>query len=310
MIVTDKHYYMEKRLAEKLDLLCLRCTGNRKLQNLLITDGGEGYGKTTMSVEAAYYISQVTGRKFNNSNIFFDVNQMIDFALKTEDQILIWDEAALAGLSMESYNKIQIKLIKLLMIARKKRHFYIFNIPEVFRLKEPIVSRAIGLVHVYARNEVSLGRFVYFKKKGLAKLYESWIRGRKKLYKSIYSFRGSFPDALGKIVDEELYDKEKDKAILSISNEHGVEQSAKEMEVKKLKVMIGKVRTPVKTRVELANQLGVSDKTLRLWMNIDLNNRETTSIWAPNTVIRKNINNKGRLGQETSSNIEAPMIAQ
>lgn len=227
MRVTKFQYPMEVKMAQKLDIMIDRCTGKNKMDNLLINDGGEGMGKTTMSLCQAVYLAEKTGRPFNVKNVFFDLDTMITFAMQTEAQIILWDEAALGGLSTEGYNKMQIKLIKLLMVARKKRHIYIFNIPSAFKLKEYIVERAIGLCHVYLRNEVQHGRFVYYKKSAKDGLYHKWKNSKKRLYSKYVTFRGTFPDILDpkksynilSEFDVDEYERKKDEAILSINKE-------------------------------------------------------------------------------------------
>jgi hypothetical protein len=216
MKVTDLNYFMEPKLVEKLDLMIDRTTKG-KMDNVVIVDGHEGYGKTNISAGVAYYVHWKTKRPLSLVNFFFDVEKLIDFALKTEQQIIIWDEAALQGLAAQWQNRYQIKLVKLLMVARKKRHFFIFNIPKFYKLNEYIaVDRSIGLIHVYARRETQLGRFTYYNKKTKEILYLDWRSKRKRNYSKYYNFHGSFPEVLGKIVDEKAYDAKKDEGIASL----------------------------------------------------------------------------------------------
>lgn len=216
---TDKQYYIEERLREVLDLMVDRCT-KQNHDNLLIMDGREGYGKTTMSINLAYYIGYKTGRKFSEENIFFDLNKMMEFATKNKEQIIIWDEAALGGLSTQWNNKMQQKLIQLLMVSRKKRHFWLFNIPRFNKLSEYIIlDRAIGLIHVYSPDEIKMGYFTYYNSKSKDILYQHWKSTKHKDYNKYKTFRGTFPNILKQhpnIIDQEAYDKKKDEAILSI----------------------------------------------------------------------------------------------
>ena len=58
MIVTRFHYPLEKNLITKLDLMIKRCTGKgSKKDNVLLCEGAEGEGKTTLSIAVAYYVS-------------------------------------------------------------------------------------------------------------------------------------------------------------------------------------------------------------------------------------------------------------
>lgn len=257
--------YIEPRLIEKIRRLVHRCTNKTsKLDAFVICDGDEGYGKTTMSVIVCYIFSKMSGRKFGLENVFFDVDKLIEFATTTKEQIILWDEAALAGLSTEWYNKNQRKLIKLMMVARKKRHFFIFNIPKVFRLSNYLVSdRAIALIHVYARNETELGRFVYYNKLSLSYLYDRFKSSKKKEYKKYYTFRGCFPNALHKIIDEDEYDKMKDEAIMSIGNEEPKEN-------KKLLELKYKIATFKDNYKEVAQHFGIHPNTIHKWGRIPI----------------------------------------
>lgn len=234
MRVTKKQYPMETRLVAKLDKFIERCTQPKPaLDALLIIDGREGYGKTTNAVGIAYYFAEKTGRKFSEAHCFFDLDELINFAITTKEQIIIWDEAALAGLAAEWQKKIQIKLTKLLMTVRKKRHFFIFNIPKAEKLNEYLYDRAVGLVHVYARDDVIVGRFTYYNYQAKTVMYNHFRKTRMMNYKKRVSFRGTFPDVLDpkneyNVLDTfnaEKYDENKDKAIRSIGDEDGDKMS-------------------------------------------------------------------------------------
>lgn len=208
---------MDKKLISKLDLMIERMSPKRKADNVLIVEGLEGDGKTNMSLACGYYVAFTTKREFSNENVYFDLEKMIKKAQSTEEQVLIWDEPALAGLNNEWWRKTQQNLIKLLMVARKKKHFFIFNFTKFYKFSEYIVvDRAIGMIHMYSRNGVQAGRWVYFKKESLERLYFYWKGTKRRAYKKFYDFRGSVPWVLPKIIDESAYEKEKDKAIMSV----------------------------------------------------------------------------------------------
>ena len=266
VMVTDQNYYMEPKLKEKLDMMVKRCTGKSKQDNLLIFDGDEGHGKTTLSIQVAYYVAEKAKRKFDVNNVFFDIEAMMKFAMETKDEVILWDEAALAGLSSEWQRKSQKQLIKLVMVARKRRHFWIFNIPKFFKLNEYLVyDRAIGLVHVYARNEVQLGRFVYFTKKNKAKLYEAWRKSRARAYSKTYSFRGSFSSRMEGLIDEEKYDEMKDKAIMSIGKDDN-NFNQKDKKLHRLQYFIATCE--LLDRERIMKDLEISERTIQRWRKI------------------------------------------
>jgi hypothetical protein len=219
MRVTDKQYYMDTLLREKLDLMIYRMTKLKK-DNLLLIDGDEGDGKSNMMTGIGYYIAYKTERSFNMKNVFFNLDELTTYALKNKEKVIAWDEGALGGLAQEWWNKNQRKFIKLLMVARKRKHFFIICIPRFFKLNEYfVIDRSIGLVHVYMRNEIEHGRFVYYSRSQKEKLWEDWKKKRTRNYKKFYSFHGSFPATLPLILNEDEYEKKKDEAILSIDKE-------------------------------------------------------------------------------------------
>jgi len=178
-----------------------------------------------MSMLVGYYFAYTTGREFNLNHIFFDLDKLIDFAVNNKEQVIIWDEGALGGLASEWWNKNQKKFIKLMMIARKKKHFWVVNIPKFFKLNEYfVIDRSVGLIHVYLMGGTQHGCFVYFNQIQKEKLWETWKKTRVRSYKKWFSFHGRFIMFLGRdrfkdIIDEVQYDTKKDYAIMSINKE-------------------------------------------------------------------------------------------
>jgi len=295
MKVTDKQYSMENRLVITLNLMLKRMTDRYKKDNLLLIDGDEGDGKTNMSCGVGYYIAYKTQRSFSSKNFFFKLDSVIDFALKNERQVIIWDEGALGGLSDEWWNKAQTRLIKLLMVCRKKRHFFIINIPRFFKLREYLaVDRSIGLIHVYSHDGLDIGRFVYYTKQKKEKLFENYKTKKKKDYKKYYSFRGVFGYVLPKLINEQEYDALKDKGIMSLL----VEKPDRHLEkMKALQYKISQLKS-IK-RPELAKGLGVSTRTILRWAlinntNNSLSNSNKTAD-SPTYIIKK-VREKDKLG--------------
>lgn len=234
MKVTDLDYHMDDAILEKMDLLIKRFSRKHpKLDSFLLFDGYEGYGKTTLSLQCAYYAAYKTGKEFSVDNVFFDVDELLKFAKEHENQIIIWDEAALAGMASDWHKKSQKKFIKFLMVARKKRHFYLMNIPHFRTLKRYLaIDRSLGLVHVYAQNETKLGYFTYYTRKHKEKLYDLLKRGNNNAYRTVRYRRGRFRSLPEGIIDEEKYDKKKDKAIDDIGVDE--QMSAKEKKLRML----------------------------------------------------------------------------
>lgn len=265
MKYTDKPFYMEEFLRVRLDLMCERVT-KHKFDNLIIIDGPEGYGKSNLAAGVAYYAAWKTGRPWGKQPAFFILDDMLNHATSTKEQVIWWDEAALGALASESYTQVQRKLLKLLMVARKKNHFYVFVIPKFFKLKGDIVDRAQALLHVYSRDDITRGRFVYYTKEQKERLFEHWQATRDKAYTKFYDFAGSFPEALPLVMDEKAYDDDKDKAILSINGKDDTHNK----QIDKLKAEIAKIKQlyasiPGKNQQELCLHAHIAKRTLQYW---------------------------------------------
>jgi len=255
--VTDKNYYLGEKLAEKIKLSSQRCQNN--LDAVLVVDGDEGFGKTTISFQIAYYASYLLGRNFDHTNVFFNLDKMIEFGKNNSKQVIVWDEAALGGLSEEWNSIAQKKLLKFVMIARKKNHFLVMNIPKFFKLREYLIlDRAIGLVHVYSPDQITRGRLAYYTKKAKENLFYDWKRSKKRNYKLYYSFREVFTKFIP--IDEEKYDKIKDEAI-----ENFDKNDERELYVKYIQYKLSTV--PGLTNDEIAEHCNRSERTIRSWKN-------------------------------------------
>jgi len=240
--VTDLNFYFEDALVKKLDILIKRVTKTKpKKDAVLLNEGAEGEGKSYLSFLEAYYISYKTGRPFSEKNVFFSAGELVEFAKNTEGQIIIYDEPALDSLAVDWFKKEQKDLTKLFMLVRKKRHFFILNLTKFYKFNEYIVvDRGLGMVHVYSRDEIEPGHFVYIKRKQIEYLYNDYRRTRKRQYKRYTAFRGTFPnleDIPGheKIINLKEYDEKKDKAIMSIGADEESEASKTQIKLYKLK---------------------------------------------------------------------------
>jgi len=260
MIVTDKEYFLENKLLEKLDLMVKRLGGT---DDCVVTiDGDEGMGKTNIASAICYYIAYNTKRVYNVDNIFFDLDKLINYASKTKEQIIHWDEAALGGLSTQWWKQNQGKFMQLLMIARKKKHFIVMCIPKFNYLREYFfVDRSIALIHVYARQNLHKGRFFYFTKRKKEALFEYWKRRRVRLYIKFKSFGGTFPKAMEKIFSpEELakYEGKKDYAIISLAAPEKVDKNLQRLKELELKMYT----LPGITQKKMAEHFGIREDSM------------------------------------------------
>jgi len=287
MKVEPWNYPLDNKLVKKLDVMIKRCSDKRaKRDAVLVVEGAEGEGKTTCSIACAFYVAKKLKRKFSHKNVFFDVGEMIRFLQNSEGQIAIWDEPALQALSTDFASKTVKNITRLLMMARKKRHFIFINITHFNKFNDYVIcDRPLGMIHVYSRKGVESGRFFFIRKKHLWNLWLEWRHKKLKSYKKYCAIGGkiwgTFPDVLSehyannvlKDFDVKAYEKQKDKAIGSIGQI--TEEEEKRDELEHFKALIGRFQPKdCNTRIEYAKYFGVTPKTLCEWGKKPLNNEE------------------------------------
>jgi len=216
--VTDKDYYLDG-FAEQICTAIAERVQNRKQDILMLINGREGSGKTNASIALCYYIAHKTSRKFTNANIFFDIDEMMKFAGNTKEQIILWDESSLGGLAHSWTNSSQKKLKSMLMVCRKLRHVFVFNIPRFYRLSSDLIERAYCMFHIYENNEEKPGNFMFFGQQKLEYLYNEWKKRGGAAYWKYKKLHGHFTWVLPKLINEEEYEKAKDDAIMKLVNE-------------------------------------------------------------------------------------------
>jgi len=175
MRVTDKQYYLADFAIDKCKIYADRIKNN--LDALILVDGDEGFGKTTLSCSLAYYLAELTGRTFTIDNIFFDPKKFVEKLMNSREQILVWDEAALGGLASNWRNKHQQTLIQALMTCRSRNHIIFFNIPKFYRLASYFIAdRPVGLFHVYPSNkeQTKRGTYCYYRKEWIEFMWHMW----------------------------------------------------------------------------------------------------------------------------------------
>ena len=202
---------IDDNLLKVIDLCIER--QKKGFDNVLIIDGKERIGKSTLAKTIAYYYSwKLKTCTFNLENVHFNPEEMLKTAIETKDSVIVWDEAAFGGLAIQWQNKIQQKLNSMLMVTGKYHHFYIFIIPSFFRLNRYLaLDRSLALIHVYSPDLITRGLFTLFNERQKIWIYNN---NRKSEMYSDPSFRGRFTlKNTEKILDEKLYEAKKDKAI-------------------------------------------------------------------------------------------------
>ena len=263
VLVTEKQYYLDGFVKQVGDAVAARVQ-KRKQDILMLFGGQEGSGKSNAAVILAYYISTLTGRPFSHEQVFFQLDDMIEFAGSTEEQIIIWDEAALGGLASDWTNYSQRKLKAMLMICRKKRHVFIFCIPRFYRLNSDIIERAYCLFQIYENAKEEAGNFMFFGRDGLEWLFQDWKVKRRANYWKFKKLHGHFVWLLPKLINEAAYEAKKDAAILALAQKDKKNETKDKLSEQREKIYENLLSFGLK-KVEIADMMGVDARTLRNW---------------------------------------------
>lgn len=222
-MTSNIEHKIDSALKKKYDLVAERISNTKdKNDALILFEGDEGEGKSNHAVCFCDYIAQKTGREFYNSNVYFDVTNLIEIAKNTKGKIFLWDEPSLQGLRKQWWNKAQIQLTQLLMMARKNRHLFVFCITDFTEFNKYIIRRAKFMLRIYRRRESEhKRRFLYFPRKYLRIMFDVWNSRRKRMYNKYKTLHGTMNEGylLPEIINEEQYELDKDNAIKSIGEE-------------------------------------------------------------------------------------------
>lgn len=236
-LTNGRETFVSDFLINHLDIITKKIRRSNS-DALIIIDGREGSGKTTLAALIADVLKNKYEFSYTPKNIFFDVDEFLKEAEKSKLSVFIWDEAALSGLSSQWFNKTQIKLLTFLMVARKKKNIYIFNIPRFNKLKEDIISRAICLINTYERGGIQKGYYNYYGGKGLSCLHNNWKRSRFVNYSKYAKFKSTFANVFDDLLtpeEVEEYEKKKDAIIHTLISD---KQVKKELQNKQEKYLL------------------------------------------------------------------------
>ena len=267
MKVTDLDFYLDNDLKEYCDLLMKRT--EKKWDNLIILDGEERSGKTTLAKAMCYYMAHKQGKKFGLRNVFFNPENMSKFARENEREIILWDEAAFGGLASMWQSKIQQMLVMMLMAAGKYKHTYIFIIPSFFKLKNYLaLHRSSSLIHVYSPDMLSRGLFICYNRTQKTWIYNNYKKSQ--TYGKQFSFRGRFvvKNIENAIWNEEDYEKKKDEAIESIKKWFDKKKTQKSP----LKLQFDALKHKIATKLDVAEASDLADvsiQTIYQWKKLE-----------------------------------------
>lgn len=204
-------FHVDVRMMRFLDKVKQR-VGKKDKDFVVIIDGYEGAGKSTLGLQMARYVDPTLSMK----HVCMTVDNFKKAVIGAEKgQAVIYDEAVTGLTAGDSISRIGKVLKSMMMQMRQKNLFVIVILPTIFELsKYAVLSRAKGLFHVYEKDG-RMGYWVYYNRKDLRLLY---LKGKKTHSYSVRSYySGRF---YGKYaVDEEEYRKKKSETLFMLDDE-------------------------------------------------------------------------------------------
>jgi len=207
-------FYMDGILKNNIDTYLISAV-KQGWDGIVLVTGMEGAAKSTLAACLGYYCDQ----NLKLDNVVFTQDEFFH-AVDNADKgtVIIWDEFVMGGLSTEALGKNQNSLIKKLTTIRKKQLFIFLIIPSIFMLRLYFILRTRCLIHCYSPDGLKRGYFKFYSYDRKRSLY---VKGRKYFSMAVESanFAGRFTDTNGYFFDNEAYEKHKDEAILSVTQE-------------------------------------------------------------------------------------------
>lgn len=210
-------YYMDVKLKTAIDKKIKPSLLEEDRDHVLVVDGMEGTGKSTLALQLAKYIDH----SFNLNRVVFDADEFRNkvFSAK-KGQCIVYDEAITGFSSVSALSPVNRVLKSLMMQMRQKNLCVIIVIPTFFLLDKYVaLFRARNLIHVY-ENKGRRGYFRIYNRKKKKYLY---LMGKQTLSYSgknwkvnvFTKFKGRFYGvfALGDSSIEEKYKEKKLKAL-------------------------------------------------------------------------------------------------
>lgn len=209
----ETDYSMSKRLKKNLDKKIIPSLQKKDKDCVLVVDGGEGTGKSTIAFQIGKYVDPT----LNLSRVVFSPDDFREAIFKAKKgECIIYDEAFTGFSSRSSLSPVNKVLVSLAMQMRQKNLFVLIVLPTIFMLdKYMAIFRTKALIHVFE----SHGKRGYFRVYNKNKKRYLILMGQKTMTYNIKGlhvrFKGRFYGkfALGNEKLEEEYRRKKDKAL-------------------------------------------------------------------------------------------------
>ncbi len=154
--------YLDGLLIPDLDTLVYNLPNDWDFVILITGDRMVRTGKSIMAFSICAYLADKLGTKWDNNNIFFDSQSMIDAAQEMpKNSVLQYDEAREGLAAIKTMKTVQQDLIDFFNECGQLNHIFVLVMPDFFSMKEEIaIGRSEVLINVYRKN-VKLMRDLY-----------------------------------------------------------------------------------------------------------------------------------------------------
>ncbi len=256
-------FHVDERLKTILEQLLSEI--NADWDNIIIIDGEEGAGKSTIAMQIAHVMSKKLDKEFTVDNVIFNPEKVVKKLSGGNKEVYVWDEAFKGANSARAMSNLNQRLMEVFMEARSNNHTLIMVMPWFYLLdKYYILQRAKFLLHVVAHqnseNERERGYAYIYPRSYMRKLY---IEGKKagdyQYQKHVRSphnpvqFGPKFP------IDREEYEKKKHQYRKRQARDQNVSWKKYQKILKEHKKMFHKLLNDY-TQEEVANIMGINSR--------------------------------------------------
>jgi len=242
--------YMDGTLAKNLETWKNNIKQDRDY--MLIVDGKEGSGKSTIAQQIAAFLD----KNFSINNIAFTDKEFLDKVKDAEKySCVLFDEAYGALSSKESLSQRNKTLVRLFTRVRHQNLFMIIVLPSFFDLTKYVALwRSSALIHVYEHKQ-ERGYFTAFNYNKKNSLY---MKGRK--FYSYGSIKSDWIGRFGKnmVVDKTEYEKKK----LSGTYDSEEEENISKKEIQRNKAIHLIKKELQWTDEEISNKIDISRRRI------------------------------------------------
>ena len=271
--------YLDGLMVPVLDTLVYNLPNDWDFVILVTGDRMVRTGKSVMAMNISAYLADKLGTKFDNDNIFFDSQSMIDAAQTLpKNSVIQYDEAREGLAAIKTMKTVQQDLIDFFNECGQLNHIFVLVMPDFFTMKEEIaVGRSEILINVYRKNvrvtrdlyktgekvpvvRFDRGFFEMFNRNKKKTLYDMARATRRKTYQLVKAnINGRFTNYYP--IDKEIYLEKKKEALARFQEKKDKEKEVESKSTKAFKNFVFYWKEKKETGQEVANkveeQLGI-----------------------------------------------------